>query len=303
MSDWKDVLPKRVEEEIELKKDKDINYNQKTLCQNVGISEATLSLLLKGERNPRIDTIIALAKEFDVDVDYLIGTTDFKKRPSSEKEIEMEQLCKMFGLNEKSIQNLLHSDLGVNYKDDNAAETLDAIFGKGYFYNQLMWKLQNYFMNDDVALGGAYVINGSVVKEMKEEWDEDSPEDDSSGNRIKIEVDGEVDDFYDNCNGMSHLTHEQYDDLLLQDVIKTIKDMKKFSTFEIYHLENRIETIRNQIEETKKYIEKQKKNPSESRFVGTSETMIDNYNEEIKELRGRIKALNDANKQMNWPED
>lgn len=300
MSDWKDVLPKRVEEEIELKKDKDINYNQKTLCKNIGISEATLSLLLKGERNPRIDTIIALAKEFNVDVDYLIGTTNFKKRPSSEKDIEMEQLCKMFGLNEESIKNLLHSDLGVNYPSDNAADTLDAIFGKAYWYNQLMWKLQNYFMFDNKKPGGAYVVSHSAIKDMTEDiWDEEMEKNGFEPNSsiVKLEVEGEVDDFYDNYDGKSYLTPSQYEDLLFKDIMETLKFMKKYSNFEIHHLKERIIEINDEIKAIEKNLSEGKINPE------GVETIINNYKDEKKKHEEEIKTINECNKKWNWPED
>lgn len=55
----------------QLMEDKQIN--QKELSRLSGITEASVSRYLKGDRTPRIDIITNFARVFGVDVDYLIG--------------------------------------------------------------------------------------------------------------------------------------------------------------------------------------------------------------------------------------
>lgn len=52
------------------------NMTQKELSEKSGITEASISRYLNGERTPRIDIIINFAKVFKVDVDFLISDDD-----------------------------------------------------------------------------------------------------------------------------------------------------------------------------------------------------------------------------------
>ena len=56
------------------------NLNQTELAEKIHVSPRTVSFLEKGDRSPSIDTLIAVAKLFDVSVDYLVGISDI---PSS----------------------------------------------------------------------------------------------------------------------------------------------------------------------------------------------------------------------------
>ena len=48
------------------------NINQKQLSELSGITEASISRYLAGERTPRIDIITNFARVLDVEVDYLL---------------------------------------------------------------------------------------------------------------------------------------------------------------------------------------------------------------------------------------
>lgn len=56
------------------------NLTQTELAEKILVSPRTVSFLEKGDRSPSIDTLIAVAKLFDVSVDYLLGITDIPIR-------------------------------------------------------------------------------------------------------------------------------------------------------------------------------------------------------------------------------
>lgn len=66
-----DFLPKRLKE---LRKSENVTLRQ--LSKIVGITQPTLSRYERGERNPKIEQMSALAKHFNVSVPYLQGITD-----------------------------------------------------------------------------------------------------------------------------------------------------------------------------------------------------------------------------------
>ncbi len=66
----------------ELMKAKDLS--QKDRAEKTGITEASISRYLNGERTPRIDIIVNFAKALKVDVDYLIFDDDEIKEREEE---------------------------------------------------------------------------------------------------------------------------------------------------------------------------------------------------------------------------
>lgn len=61
----------------------------------MGISYHTYWTYEKGERMPTLDTLVSLAKFYDVTVDYLLGLTD-KKNAEEGKYITVDELKKHF---------------------------------------------------------------------------------------------------------------------------------------------------------------------------------------------------------------
>ncbi|MCR4898575.1 MAG: helix-turn-helix domain-containing protein [Acholeplasmatales bacterium] len=49
------------------------HYTQKELAEKTGITEASMSKYLSGERTPRIDVIVNLANALDITTDELLG--------------------------------------------------------------------------------------------------------------------------------------------------------------------------------------------------------------------------------------
>lgn len=61
-------------QKIELMKENKIS--QSMLAKVLNVKQQTISRYIKGEREPDIDIIIAIAKYFEVTADYLLGLED-----------------------------------------------------------------------------------------------------------------------------------------------------------------------------------------------------------------------------------
>lgn len=57
------------------------NINQICLALNVGCSQNTISKIELGTTEPRADLLVALAKYFNVSIDYLLYNTKYKYIP------------------------------------------------------------------------------------------------------------------------------------------------------------------------------------------------------------------------------
>lgn len=69
------------------------NLKQSELGARVGVGVATISLYEKGEREPKIDTLMALADVFNVSIDYLVGR---EAHDTKQENFEEEHLMQMF---------------------------------------------------------------------------------------------------------------------------------------------------------------------------------------------------------------
>ena len=56
------------------------NLSQQELADKIGISKSSINMYERGEREPGIETVKRIADFFNVDVDYLFGVSDIKKR-------------------------------------------------------------------------------------------------------------------------------------------------------------------------------------------------------------------------------
>lgn len=55
-------------------------YSQAALSKKIGISKSSVNMYERGEREPGIETLEAIADIFNVDLDYLLGKTDIRNR-------------------------------------------------------------------------------------------------------------------------------------------------------------------------------------------------------------------------------
>lgn len=88
------------------------DYKQTTLAEKLCVSQQTVSRWVTGRFQPDIEQLIALAKVFNVSVDYLVGMSDIpvqyidtKKDPSPE---ERERAI--------AIASAARADLSANYQ-------------------------------------------------------------------------------------------------------------------------------------------------------------------------------------------
>lgn len=52
------------------------NMTQTELARRIGTTNVTISRYVSGERKPRIEIVIEIAKVFQVSIDYLLGLSD-----------------------------------------------------------------------------------------------------------------------------------------------------------------------------------------------------------------------------------
>lgn len=53
------------------------------LASKVGVTKQAMSFYIKGKRIPRGDILISTARALDVSIDYLVGTSNMKKRQTN----------------------------------------------------------------------------------------------------------------------------------------------------------------------------------------------------------------------------
>jgi len=56
---------------------KDYGMNQSRLAEKIGLKQNTISAWLLGKKEPSITSLWLLADFFDIDIDYLVGRTDY----------------------------------------------------------------------------------------------------------------------------------------------------------------------------------------------------------------------------------
>lgn len=97
MNKTTDIFISRLEE---MRKEK--GFTQRELASKVGVNEVSMSRYIKGERVPTVPTIVSIAQVLGASVDYLVGTSNVKKRQNNADRIrnmsdeELAQfLCKV----------------------------------------------------------------------------------------------------------------------------------------------------------------------------------------------------------------
>lgn len=79
------------------------NITGKQLASEINITEGTISKILTGQNNnPKSDTIIALAKYFDVSTDYLLGMSNYKTHKNA-------NIGEITGLTDENVDFLINT--------------------------------------------------------------------------------------------------------------------------------------------------------------------------------------------------
>ena len=110
MKDFKNIV-------LELRKEK--NWSQETMAKKLNVSKSTVAMWEAGERNPLRNKMEEIADLFNVDMDYIFGKTDIKRKVSfdntgntyasiPEYSYEMIEMIDLFSkLNEEQKKNVL----------------------------------------------------------------------------------------------------------------------------------------------------------------------------------------------------
>lgn len=88
---------------------KDNNLTQKKLADLTGLSEISIRKYENGERNPKFDTLEKISQALNVQVDYLLGRTEFKKFDSQIMKDDIFNLIKKSDNNNKEFSKLIRS--------------------------------------------------------------------------------------------------------------------------------------------------------------------------------------------------
>lgn len=81
-------------------KDKNL-FSLSTISKKLGISEYRTASYFRGESKPDWETIVKLARMFDVTTDYLLGTSNVQEPSPS-----LECTCQYLGLSKKAVENI-----------------------------------------------------------------------------------------------------------------------------------------------------------------------------------------------------
>jgi transcriptional regulator with XRE-family HTH domain len=100
---------------------------QKEIATAVGIRPQTLSLYCIGETQPNVDKLLKIAEFFNVTTDYLITGTVLEDIPARE----------MFGLSERTIENMKLVKDGYFEDSPYMLPLLDRLLGDKDFYESL----------------------------------------------------------------------------------------------------------------------------------------------------------------------
>ena len=116
------------------------NISQQELAKIIGTSKSSINMYERGEREPGLETVGALADYFDVRTDYLLGKTDDKRSPRNAKKYNklilqaLENHRKLYGYDRKQLEELLdweglYSDLenGRTLGDEGLLKTIQGM--------------------------------------------------------------------------------------------------------------------------------------------------------------------------------
>lgn len=97
----------------------DLKLSQADFAKKVGLTQQSISLYEKGDREPSLDVLKKLADFFDVSTDYLLGKTNIK----NQKVLELDDIDIAFasgvkGLNDENKETLRNIMEGLLAKQE-----------------------------------------------------------------------------------------------------------------------------------------------------------------------------------------
>lgn len=89
----------------ELREEK--NISQLELAKKLNLTQQSISLYEKGDREPSIDVLKSIANFFNVSLDYLLGKSDIRNYDEDEKEFRFAYHKETEGMTDEEIKDAL----------------------------------------------------------------------------------------------------------------------------------------------------------------------------------------------------
>ena len=89
----------------ELKEEK--NISQLELAKKLNLTQQSISLYEKGDREPSIDVLKSIANFFNVSLDYLLGKSDIRNYDKDEREFRFAFHKETEGMTDEEIKDAL----------------------------------------------------------------------------------------------------------------------------------------------------------------------------------------------------
>lgn len=122
---------------------------QRGIAEKIGCTEKTYRSWENGDGLPNTHDLVELAKLFDVSTDFILGLSNFKR-------IEYEDVSRITGLSEASINTITHpkrfdaEDINTFIESDGFENIMSCLFALRYRVKALVDDLNNP-MTDDIV--------------------------------------------------------------------------------------------------------------------------------------------------------
>ena len=103
----------------ELREEK--NISQLELAKKLNLTQQSISLYEKGDREPSIDVLKSIANFFNVSLDYLLGKSDIRNYDEDEKEFRFAFHKETEGMTDEEIKDALrfYKEMKKKIKGEN----------------------------------------------------------------------------------------------------------------------------------------------------------------------------------------
>jgi len=237
--DFREVLSKRLNDELERKKDQNPSYRQKDFADELGIDASTLSKYISMDRQTSIETLYKLSEYFDCNIEWLIRDDVSKQRIPSETDVAIENMSKITKFPVDILNKFANGTIG-----ESDAETLSFLINDKDFFENLMSRIRSYLDFNEYIDTYAYVSLANESMEM--ELDEDS----------NYVIKRNCEDYLEHFGGGMIITGKRFEELLFDDILAEINKIKHISKYEIVHLKEYISYKKREYKMVEKDIEK-----------------------------------------------
>lgn len=112
---WSKPLASILRKELKQRQRENKEYSQEDFADDLNLSTSTLSLLLKEERNPSLDSIFSIANALNCSVDYLVGLSPIKNREWNDLDKSISVISNESGLDVHVIETLIRESVNKDF--------------------------------------------------------------------------------------------------------------------------------------------------------------------------------------------